>query len=130
MKVGCEIGDKRFYSPSASRSRGFTSFIKSALISPSARSTSDLLSKANLCALRIERYLRPVFAKDGCFSSRTKSVGSGSPGMEDEMKRQRTSSILGKRLSGVKITAGRTFAPDRSVNGYLTRITLPRLTMG
>jgi hypothetical protein len=49
--------------------------------------------------------------------------------MDDEIKRQRTSSLLGKNLSGVKMTAGRTFAPDRSVNGYLTRITLPRLIM-
>jgi hypothetical protein len=81
------------------------------------RNTSALCRNVNLCVLRTDRRFSPVLRNDTCPGSSTKSVGRSSSGSAEAMNRQTTSSRRDNRCSGVHTSAGRTFAPVRSLNG-------------
>ncbi len=86
-------------------------------ISPSVRRTSDLWSNASLWVLSTERFFKPVLENAVCSGSKMKSVGRRGLGMMEDMNKQRTSSKSASWLLGVRIKAGRTFEPVKSVNG-------------
>ena len=94
--------------------------------SPSTLCTRDFWRTVILWPRKTEGYFRPVAGKEGCWGDRTKSEGRGSAGMTEEMKSSRISSARERKGSGVRTTAGRTLAEERSVKGYRTRTTLPR----